>query len=94
MGRPAVFSCPTCPYVCHIESKVKIKRKQHLVKKEIDPVFTKGDMSNWPTTEVSCPECGFGKAAFQQLQIRSADEPMSIFYYCLNDNCGRQWRED
>ncbi|KAL6322088.1 hypothetical protein AAG906_005022 [Vitis piasezkii] len=94
MGRPARFFCPTCPYVCHIETKVKIKRKQRLVKKEIEPIFSKDDMKNGPTTDATCPHCNFGKAVFQQLQTRSADEPMSTFYWCLNENCGRQWRED
>ncbi|XP_059652851.1 uncharacterized protein LOC132299960 [Cornus florida] len=94
MGRPARFFCPTCPYVSHMESKVKIKRRQHLVKKEIEPIFSKEDMKNAPTTEATCPKCRFGKAAFQQIQIRSADEPMSTFYKCLNEHCGEQWRED
>ncbi|XP_024988563.1 uncharacterized protein LOC112523268 isoform X2 [Cynara cardunculus var. scolymus] len=51
MSRPARFFCPTCPYVIQIETKVKIKRKQRLVKKEIDPIITKDDMSNAPKTD-------------------------------------------
>uniref|UniRef100_A0A5B7A2G1 DNA-directed RNA polymerase subunit n=1 Tax=Davidia involucrata TaxID=16924 RepID=A0A5B7A2G1_DAVIN len=94
MDRPARFFCPTCPYVCHIESKVKIKRRQRLVKKEIEPVFSKEDMKNAPVTEATCPRCSFKKAAFHQVQMRSADEPMSTFYYCLREDCGEQWRED
>ena len=33
-------------------------------------------------TEVTCPdnECGNGQAFFYQLQIRSADEPMTSFF--------------
>ncbi|THG04832.1 hypothetical protein TEA_010446 [Camellia sinensis var. sinensis] len=69
MSRPARFFCPTCPYVCNLEAKVKIKRRQHLVKKEIEPIFSKDDMKNGPTTEATCPNCGFGKAVFQQMQI-------------------------
>ncbi|KAI8027415.1 DNA-directed RNA polymerase III subunit RPC10 [Camellia lanceoleosa] len=79
---------------CACETKVKIKRRQHLVKKEIEPIFSKDDMKNGPTTEATCPNCGFGKAVFQQMQIRSADEPMSTFYWCLNEKCRHQWRED
>ncbi|KAK9279384.1 hypothetical protein L1049_013063 [Liquidambar formosana] len=94
MGRPARFFCPTCPYVCYMESKVKIKRKQRLIKKEIEPIISKDDLKNGPTTEATCPSCNHGKAAFQQLQTRSADEPMTTFYCCLNESCGRQWRED
>ncbi|KAE9445759.1 hypothetical protein C3L33_22347, partial [Rhododendron williamsianum] len=160
--------------------QVKIKRRQHLLKKEIEPIFSKDDLKNGPTTEgvflrlsapwgwrsrifevkesyfgdfgvlatagegrhdwvmadeyslgadeaiqaptstvwglafssrgmrvikaliytfvlfstANCPNCGHGKAVFQQLQIRSADEPMSTFYLCLNEKCGHQWRED
>ncbi|KAF8413350.1 hypothetical protein HHK36_001329 [Tetracentron sinense] len=29
-SRYARLFCPTCPYVCSIETKVKIKKKQHL----------------------------------------------------------------
>ncbi|MFS7938684.1 putative DNA-directed RNA polymerase, M/15kDa subunit, nudix hydrolase [Helianthus anomalus] len=51
MSRPARFFCPTCPYVTQIEPKVKIKRKQRLVKKAVDPIITKDDMSNAPKTD-------------------------------------------
>ncbi|KAI5647100.1 hypothetical protein M9H77_33105 [Catharanthus roseus] len=93
MDRPARFFCPTCPYVCQIETKVKLKRKQRLVKKEIDPIISKEDEAKYAQeTEVTCPKCSFGKAAFYQVQIRSADEPMSTFYECRN--CAHNWRED
>lgn len=44
MGQAARFYCPTCPYFASIESRVKIKRKQKLAKKEIEPIFTLEDM--------------------------------------------------
>ncbi|XVF22337.1 hypothetical protein REPUB_Repub12eG0163700 [Reevesia pubescens] len=60
MGRPSRYFCPTCPYVCHLENKVKIKRRQHLVKKEIEPVFNKEDMkmggSETDGNLIFCPE--------------------------------------
>ncbi|KAI7741815.1 hypothetical protein M8C21_003248 [Ambrosia artemisiifolia] len=58
MSRPARFFCPTCPYVSQIEPKVKIKRKQRLVKKAVDPIITKDDMSNAPKTDQD--SCGKG----------------------------------
>lgn len=42
---------------------------------------------------VSCPKCEHERAYFMQIQIRSADEPMSIFFKCCNENCQHQWRE-
>ncbi|KAB1219680.1 hypothetical protein CJ030_MR3G011060 [Morella rubra] len=52
-GRPARFFCPTCPYVCYMESKVKIKKKQRLVKKDLEPVITDDDMKNASHTDAS-----------------------------------------
>ncbi|XP_028779842.1 DNA-directed RNA polymerase III subunit RPC10 [Neltuma alba] len=93
MGRPSRFFCPTCPYVCYMENKVKIKRKQRLVRKEIEPVISQDDMKNAPTAEVPCPKCNHDKAAYTEFQTRSADEPATIFYMCLNGKCRNQWRD-
>lgn len=43
---------------------------------------------------VTCPNCSHDKAAYTEFQTRSADEPASIFYQCLNDKCKHNWRED
>jgi DNA-directed RNA polymerase III subunit RPC11 len=37
-------------------------------------------------------QCGCTKAYYRQMQIRSADEPMTTFYKCVE--CGEQWREN
>ncbi|KAM1315042.1 hypothetical protein ACFX13_018973 [Malus domestica] len=47
----ARFFCPTCPYVAYVDRKVKTKRRQHLVKKEIQPILTLDDYKNVPKTE-------------------------------------------
>ncbi|XP_062091352.1 uncharacterized protein LOC133797464 [Humulus lupulus] len=93
MGRAARFYCPTCPYVCYLENRVKIKRKQHLVKKDIEPIFSQDDLKNAPKAEVTCPKCGHGMAAYKTMQTRSADEPETILYACLGDYCRNTWRE-
>ncbi|XP_038903069.1 DNA-directed RNA polymerase III subunit RPC10-like [Benincasa hispida] len=94
MGKSSRFFCPTCPYVSYLENRVKIKRKQHLVKKELEPIISDDDMKNAAQTEATCPNCAFGKAAFIQIQLRSADEPATTFYKCMNENCRHNWRED
>ncbi|XP_051138268.1 uncharacterized protein LOC127256340 [Andrographis paniculata] len=83
--------CPTCPYICNIEGK--IKRRMRLRKKPVDPIFSEADRVYLnKTTSVSCPECNHGEASFTQVQTRSADEPMTIFYVCTK--CKHTWTEN
>ena len=67
----------------------------HLQRKEVDDVL--GGAEAWEhvdqtTVQGGCPKCSYGKAYFMQLQIRSADEPMTTFYKCAK--CAYQWREN
>lgn len=55
-----------------------------------------GGAESWENvdrTAAQCPNetCGAGEAYFYQVQIRSADEPMTTFLKCCE--CGREWRE-
>jgi len=49
---------------------------------------------SFPFVVATCPYCGHGEAAFKEFQTRSADEPATLFYRCLNEKCQKQWRED
>lgn len=69
-------------------SRVELRRKQ------VDDVLGGADAwKNVDSTDVTCPRCEHGRAYFMQIQIRSADEPSSIFYKCCNNDCSHQWRE-
>ncbi|KCV71814.1 DNA-directed RNA polymerase III subunit RPC10 [Fonticula alba] len=84
------FACQTCPYVHSI--KRKISSRIILKRKEVDDVLGgEGSWDNVDSTEVPCPKCDNRRAYFMQIQIRSADEPMSTFYKCTK--CAAQWRE-
>ena len=85
------FCCPTCPYVYNLKnvysSKVKTKKKQ------LDDVLGGADAwENVDKTSVKCPQCGYDSAYFMQIQIRSADEPSTLFYRCVR--CSKQWNEN
>lgn len=41
----------------------------------------------------TCPKCGELRAYFMQMQTRSADEPMTIFFKCCNRECGNRWNK-
>ncbi|KAG0534718.1 hypothetical protein BDA96_04G303700 [Sorghum bicolor] len=85
--------CSVCPYVCPIQNK--IVKKARLVKKEVEPIFSTADeMKSAPKTAVTCQRCNHGEAYFKQMQIRSADEPMTTIYRCCKEECQHEWRED
>ena len=54
-----------------------------------------GGAASWEnvarTSGVVCSKCGHNEAFFHQVQTRSADEPMTEFYKCVN--CGHKWKE-
>ncbi|VFQ78849.1 unnamed protein product [Cuscuta campestris] len=91
MDRPGGFACPTCPYICDIGARVKIKRKMHLVPKKLDPILSVDSMDTAPTTKERCSTCGYDEAAFVEMQTRSADEPATRFYRCKR--CRYTWCE-
>lgn len=93
-GENNKFYCPTCPYEFQI-SGFQMYDKTVLPRKEVDDVLGgEGAWDNVDQTAAQCPDdsCGGDRAYFFQLQIRSADEPMTTFYKCVK--CSHQWREN
>lgn len=75
------LECQTCPYQYLLEKRY-FERKT-FVRQEREDVF--GGAESWDNAEKSktqCPNdgCNGEEAAFFQVQIRSADEPMTTFY--------------
>ncbi|KAM6501974.1 hypothetical protein JOM56_001951 [Amanita muscaria] len=85
------WACNTCAYEFPIEKQMTSRTR--LKRKEVDDVL--GGEETWKhadRTQASCDTCNFNQAYFYQLQIRSADEPMTTFYRCVK--CAHQWREN
>ena len=65
-----------------------------LERKKVDDVLG-GDKAweNVDKTEIRCtnPACDSTEAFYLQIQIRSADEPMTTFYRCAK--CGTNWSD-
>lgn len=89
------LACGSCPYEFPIEG-IEVYDRKNLPRKEVDDVLGgEGAWDNVDQTAAQCPnhdQCGGERAYFFQLQIRSADEPMTTFYKCVN--CGNKWREN
>ncbi|VDM66502.1 unnamed protein product [Strongylus vulgaris] len=86
------FSCPSCPYVCPVTKKVSSRIYPKL--KDLEEVL--GGPSVWDNAQVTnerCPKCSHERAYFMQIQTRSADEPMTIFYRCANAECAHRWKD-
>lgn len=87
------LTCKSCPYEFPIEG-IEVYDRKKLPRKEVDDVLG-GGWDNVDQTKVQCPnydKCGGESAYFFQLQIRSADEPMTTFFKCVN--CAHRWREN
>eukprot|EP01038_Epipyxis_sp_PR26KG_P014662 gene14662-19698_t len=84
------FCCPTCPYL-HTLRKV-YSTNVKVSKKQVDDVLGGSDAwENVDRTTAKCPYCGCDTAYFMQIQIRSADEPSTTFYRCVQ--CSQQWND-
>ncbi len=83
------FVCPACSYTEPIKKPIvftqyfNIKEENNI----IDDDTTYGNKCS-----VNCPKCSHGIALFKEIQTRSADEPMTIFYKCVN--CGHNWKQN
>ncbi|OTB03925.1 hypothetical protein M426DRAFT_321227 [Hypoxylon sp. CI-4A] len=87
------LECRTCPYQHAIDTPLYSQR--HYKRREREDMF--GGAKAWENAEkmpVQCTNsaCSGTEAFFMQIQIRSADEPMTMFYKCLT--CGTRWREN
>lgn len=84
------FACQTCPYTYSLTKPV-VERTTFKTKEVDDILGGAGAWDNVDQTDAVCEKCENPRAYFMQIQIRSADEPMSIFFKCTK--CGNQWRE-
>lgn len=75
------LECLTCPYQ-YLLTKRYFERKTFARSEREDVFGGPGAWDNAQKAEVQCPTegCDGMEAAFFQVQIRSADEPMTSFY--------------
>ena len=76
------LECRTCPFQWVLDAPVFERRA--FAGKEAEEIFGDGDSwANCEEADAQCPDgkgCGGIRAQFYQVQIRSADEPMTSFF--------------
>lgn len=84
------LSCPACPYTYRLSTV--ISTTQHRTVKAVEKVLGEEEEFKYGNKcTVQCPKCPSDEALFMELQTRSADEPMTIFYKCTR--CRFDWKE-
>ncbi|VDN59191.1 unnamed protein product [Dracunculus medinensis] len=86
------FSCRICPYVQPI---IRLVKGRHIPSSKAIDVIIGGPRAwdNAQITNETCPRCRNSRAYYLQIQTRSADEPMTIFYRCASSDCAHRWKE-
>lgn len=87
------MECRTCPYQFLINGSIFERKKMQ--RKVVDDVLGgKEAWANADRIETPCHRegCHATEAFYYQVQIRSADEPMTTFYRCTE--CAHSWREN
>ncbi|WUR02622.1 DNA-directed RNA polymerase III subunit RPC10 [Vairimorpha necatrix] len=85
-----VLLCNTCPYQYKINIVLNKTVKNKVM--EVEKVLGEDEYKYASTCEKKCIKCDGKKALFMELQTRSADEPMTIFYECIS--CKTNWKEN
>jgi DNA-directed RNA polymerase subunit M len=90
-----LLKCRNCDYSTELEKEstetYKIKKEIKHGPRDKTTIIEDADaIQTMPTVKVACPKCNHDKAAYWQLQTRSADEGSTIFYRCLK--CQHTWR--
>lgn len=63
-----------------------------ITEKRIKEILVESKQEVATTDMVECKKCHHRNATYYQLQVRSADEPMTTFFNCIN--CNNKWSEN
>ncbi|KNH48529.1 hypothetical protein EDEG_05088 [Edhazardia aedis USNM 41457] len=86
-GLRNTLNCKACPYVYDLTKKIVKTYKNQT--KTPDKLVYGGE--NELKYAAKCVKCNCEIAMYIEMQTRSADEPMTIFYQCVE--CRTTWKE-
>lgn len=85
------FYCRTCNYKFRLKHKIYSKLDCTQFNKLVSTDAIDADTKNMSKTQAICPKCTHDEAYFYSMQTRSADEPSTLFYICVQ--CNNHWKE-
>jgi len=81
--------CPACGKVKKAKGIEGLSEK--VKRKEVEIVDADSASEIHPLVENECPKCKHNKCFYWSKQMRSGDEPETLFYKC--EKCKHQWRD-
>lgn len=89
-GNKTVLVCRKCGH--KIKDYKPIEIKENIKKDPLDEVVIIDEKREaLPKIRVVCPKCGNKEAVWWMQQMRSSDEPPTLFFRCTK--CKHSWRE-
>ena len=82
--------CRSCRFVMDFQGK-KVQKGVVAPLDVASLMISEDNFTTKQITEAKCEKCGNNEAWFQEIQIRSADEPATLFFCCTK--CKNKWRE-
>ncbi len=82
------LTCPKCDYTEGNTSTTKKVQEEDV--SEFNVLEESEGQETLPTIKIDCEKCGHDEAVWWMLQTRSADEPTTQFYRCVE--CNHTWR--
>ncbi len=83
--------CKKCGHCTDNSKPVEIKEKIKKDPLKDDVVVISEKVDSLPKTRAICRKCGHKEAMWRVQQMRSSDEPPTIFFICTK--CNHSWRK-
>jgi len=88
---PVRLRCRSCSFAMDLQ-RTQRRDSTLLTPLDVNAFIVSDNAMNFSNkTEIKCEKCGHHEASYTEVQIRSADEPATVFYCCCA--CKHRWRD-
>jgi DNA-directed RNA polymerase III subunit RPC11 len=83
------LKCRSCNFAMLFQGQET--RRANIAPLDVAAFVSSGDENIGNKINAKCEKCGHNEAYMNEVQIRSADEPTTLFFVCCS--CRHNWRE-